>query len=123
MVRGVFIPCFPLKIRESAGSQLWGSARESTRGEIATEDLAPTRSAAEQLGSGRTQKAVGALPARFRPREPAHGSRWNENENFFLMVELWKIPRTEGRTTLASQCLVRLRRYLFIYQGRTQCHS
>ncbi|KAB0394986.1 hypothetical protein E2I00_007496, partial [Balaenoptera physalus] len=43
------------------------------------------------------KKAVEALLAHSRSRKNANGLLLNENENFFLMVVLWKIPSKELR--------------------------
>lgn len=46
------------------------------------------------------KKAVEALLAHSRSRKNANGLLLNENENFFLMVVLWKIPSKELRVRL-----------------------
>lgn len=45
-------------------------------------------------------KAVEALLAHSKSRKNANGLLLNENENFFLMVVLWKIPSKELRVRL-----------------------
>lgn len=56
--------------------------------------------ALEQLDKGQIRKAVEALLAHSRSRKNANGLLLNENENFFLMVVLWKIPSKELRVRL-----------------------
>lgn len=46
------------------------------------------------------KKAVEALLAHSRSRKNTNGLLLNENENFFLMVILWKIPSKELRVRL-----------------------
>lgn len=46
------------------------------------------------------RKAVEALLAHSKSRKNANGLLLNENENFFLMVVLWKIPSKELRVRL-----------------------
>ena len=54
----------------------------------------------EQLDEEQVKKAVEALLAHSRSRKNANGLLLNENENFFLMVVLWKIPSKELRVRL-----------------------
>ncbi|KAF4015598.1 hypothetical protein G4228_006965 [Cervus hanglu yarkandensis] len=54
----------------------------------------------EQLDKEQVKKAVEALLAHSRSRKNANGLLLNENENFFLMVVLWKIPSKELRVRL-----------------------
>lgn len=46
------------------------------------------------------KKAVETLLAHSKSRKNANGLLLNENENFFLMVVLWKIPSKELRVRL-----------------------
>ncbi|XP_014648921.1 PREDICTED: ribosomal L1 domain-containing protein 1 [Ceratotherium simum simum] len=55
----------------------------------------------EQLDKEQIKKAVDALLAHSKSRKNANGLLLNENENFFLMVVLWKIPSKELRVKLA----------------------
>ncbi|XDB64279.1 hypothetical protein AB1E18_017593 [Capra hircus] len=55
----------------------------------------------EQLDEEQVKKAVEALLAHSRSRKNANGLLLNENENFFLMVVLWKIPSKELRVRLS----------------------
>ncbi|TEA31935.1 hypothetical protein DBR06_SOUSAS8310189 [Sousa chinensis] len=55
----------------------------------------------EQLDEEQIKKAVEALLAHSRSRKNANGLLLNENENFFLMVVLWKIPSKELRVRLS----------------------
>ncbi|ELK13530.1 ribosomal L1 domain-containing protein 1 [Pteropus alecto] len=94
------------------GSQFWDKARESTRGQSEMEDSASTPpatsastsatpAAPEELDKEQIKKAVEALLAHSRSRKNANGLLLNENENFFLMVVLWKIPSKELRVKLS----------------------
>ncbi|XP_008139976.2 ribosomal L1 domain-containing protein 1 isoform X1 [Eptesicus fuscus] len=60
-----------------------------------------TPAAPGQLDKKQTRKAVEALLAHSRSRKNANGLLLNENENFFLMVVLWKIPSKELRLRLS----------------------
>ncbi|XP_036737284.2 ribosomal L1 domain-containing protein 1 [Manis pentadactyla] len=60
-----------------------------------------TRAAQEQLDKEQIKKAVEALLAHSRSRKNTNGLLLNENENFFLMVILWKIPSKELRVRLS----------------------
>nr|XP_014720110.2 LOW QUALITY PROTEIN: ribosomal L1 domain-containing protein 1 [Equus asinus] len=60
-----------------------------------------TPAALEQLDTEQIKKAVDALLAHSRSRKNTNGLLLNENENFFLMVVLWKIPSKELRVKLA----------------------
>ncbi|KAJ1061628.1 hypothetical protein K5549_002663 [Capra hircus] len=55
----------------------------------------------EQVDEEQVKKAVEALLAHSRSRKNANGLLLNENENFFLMVVLWKIPSKELRVRLS----------------------
>ncbi|CAI9172806.1 unnamed protein product [Rangifer tarandus platyrhynchus] len=55
----------------------------------------------EKLDKEQVKKAVEALLAHSRSRKNAKGLLLNENENFFLMVVLWKIPSKELRVRLS----------------------
>lgn len=74
-------------------------ASESTSAATSAATLA-TQVALEQLDKGQIKKAVEALLAHSRSRKNANGLLLNENENFFLMVVLWKIPSKELRVRL-----------------------
>nr|KAF6442193.1 ribosomal L1 domain containing 1 [Rousettus aegyptiacus] len=60
-----------------------------------------TLAAPEDLDKEQIKKAVEALLAHSRSRKNANGLLLNENENFFLMVVLWKIPSKELRVKLS----------------------
>jgi len=60
-----------------------------------------TPASVEQLDKGQIRKAVEALLAHSKSRKNANGLLLNENENFFLMVVLWKIPSKELRVRLS----------------------
>ncbi|KAK2507218.1 hypothetical protein MC885_008308 [Smutsia gigantea] len=60
-----------------------------------------TPTAQEQLDEEQIKKAVEALLAHSRSRKNTNGLLLNENENFFLMVILWKIPSKELRVRLS----------------------
>ncbi|XP_037363487.1 ribosomal L1 domain-containing protein 1 [Talpa occidentalis] len=60
---------------------------------------APT--ALEQLDEEQIKKAVEVLLTHTKSRKNANGLLLNENENFFLMVVLWKIPSKELRVRLS----------------------
>ncbi|XP_025272270.1 ribosomal L1 domain-containing protein 1 [Canis lupus dingo] len=79
-----------------------GSAPRSPSSSTAASASAPeTPACLEQLDKGQIRKAVEALLAHSRSRKNANGLLLNENENFFLMVILWKIPSKELRVRLA----------------------
>lgn len=74
---------------------------DSTSTSAAASASAPeTQVALEQLDKGQIKKAVEALLTHSRSRKNANGLLLNENENFFLMVVLWKIPSKELRVRL-----------------------
>ncbi|KAM7147568.1 ribosomal L1 domain-containing protein 1 [Molossus nigricans] len=66
----------------------------------ASASTSATPAALEQLDKEQIRKAVEALLAHSRSRKNANGLLLNENENFFLMVVLWKIPSKELRVRL-----------------------
>ncbi|XP_004691809.1 PREDICTED: ribosomal L1 domain-containing protein 1 [Condylura cristata] len=59
-----------------------------------------TPTALEQLDEEQIKKAVEVLLTHTKTRKNADGLLLNENENFFLMVVLWKIPSKELRVRL-----------------------
>uniref|UniRef100_A0A8C6DLG5 Ribosomal L1 domain-containing protein 1 n=1 Tax=Moschus moschiferus TaxID=68415 RepID=A0A8C6DLG5_MOSMO len=67
----------------------------------ATSASTETPAGPEQLDEEQVKKAVEALLAHSRSRKNANGLLLNENENFFLMVILWKIPSKELRVRLS----------------------
>lgn len=60
-----------------------------------------TPASLEQLNEEQIKKAVETLLAHSKSRKNANGLLLNENENFFLMVVLWKIPSKELRVRLS----------------------
>ncbi|XP_054445213.1 ribosomal L1 domain-containing protein 1 [Pteronotus mesoamericanus] len=85
-------------MEDSASTPASTSATTSTATSAST---SATPAALEQLDKGQIRKAVEALLARSRSRKNANGLLLNENENFFLMVILWKIPSKELRVRLS----------------------
>ncbi|CAI9151678.1 unnamed protein product [Rangifer tarandus platyrhynchus] len=84
-------------------------ASASTPPSTSTETSASTPEAPagpEQLDEEQVKKAVEALLAHSRSRKNAKGLLLNENENFFLMVVLWKIPSKEPRVRLICALVV-----------------
>ncbi|XP_044088739.1 ribosomal L1 domain-containing protein 1 [Neovison vison] len=79
-----------------------GSAATAPSSSTAASDSAPaTPASVEQLDKGQIRKAVEALLTHSKSRKNANGLLLNENENFFLMVVLWKIPSKELRVRLS----------------------
>ncbi|CAK6446897.1 unnamed protein product [Pipistrellus nathusii] len=62
---------------------------------------AATPAAVGQLDKKQAKKAVEALLTHSKSRKNANGLLLNENENFFLMVVLWKIPSKELRVRVS----------------------
>uniref|UniRef100_A0A8C7BZX7 Ribosomal L1 domain containing 1 n=1 Tax=Neovison vison TaxID=452646 RepID=A0A8C7BZX7_NEOVI len=82
-------------------SEMEGSAATAPSSSTAASDSAPaTPASVEQLDKGQIRKAVEALLTHSKSRKNANGLLLNENENFFLMVVLWKIPSKELRVRL-----------------------
>ncbi|XP_029805671.1 ribosomal L1 domain-containing protein 1 [Suricata suricatta] len=79
-----------------------GSASSPPSSSTAAPASAPEAPASlDQLDQGQVRKAVEALLAHSKTRKNANGLLLNENENFFLMVVLWKIPSKELRVRLS----------------------
>uniref|UniRef100_A0A7N5JDG9 Ribosomal L1 domain containing 1 n=1 Tax=Ailuropoda melanoleuca TaxID=9646 RepID=A0A7N5JDG9_AILME len=79
-----------------------GSASTPPSSSTAASASAPaTPTSVEQLDKGQIRKAVEALLAHSKSRKNANGLLLNENENFFLMVVLWKIPSKELRVRVS----------------------
>ncbi|XP_060504507.1 ribosomal L1 domain-containing protein 1 [Panthera onca] len=79
-----------------------GSASTPPSSSTAASATAPeTPASLDQLDQGQIRKAVEALLAHSKSRKNANGLLLNENENFFLMVVLWKIPSKELRVRLS----------------------
>ncbi|XP_039089550.1 ribosomal L1 domain-containing protein 1 [Hyaena hyaena] len=79
-----------------------GSASSPPSSSTAASASAPeTPASLDQLDEGQIRKAVEALLAHSKSRKNANGLLLNENENFFLMVVLWKIPSKELRVRLS----------------------
>uniref|UniRef100_A0A8C0LII2 Ribosomal L1 domain-containing protein 1 n=1 Tax=Canis lupus dingo TaxID=286419 RepID=A0A8C0LII2_CANLU len=95
-------PRVPARTLARGESDMEGSAPRSPSSSTAASASAPeTPACLEQLDKGQIRKAVEALLAHSRSRKNANGLLLNENENFFLMVILWKIPSKELRVRLA----------------------
>uniref|UniRef100_A0A8C3VIX7 Ribosomal L1 domain-containing protein 1 n=1 Tax=Catagonus wagneri TaxID=51154 RepID=A0A8C3VIX7_9CETA len=79
-----------------------GSASTPKSASTAASSSTPaTPASLEQLNEEQIKKAVEALVAHSKSRKNANGLLLNENENFFLMVVLWKIPSKELRVRLS----------------------
>ncbi|XP_066130931.1 ribosomal L1 domain-containing protein 1 [Saccopteryx bilineata] len=74
---------------------------EDSASTLPTASTSATPTSLEQLDKGQIRKAVEALLTHSRSRKSAKGVLLNENENFFLMVVLWKIPSKELRVRLS----------------------
>ncbi|KAB1263353.1 Ribosomal L1 domain-containing protein 1 [Camelus dromedarius] len=89
-------------MEDSASAQVPPSASTAT-----SASTPATPAALEQLDEEQVRKAVEALLAHSRSRKNPNGLLLNENENFFLMVILWKIPSKELRVKLSLPHCIR----------------